>query len=280
MKSVVRHIILLAMLLFSALASSQERIISLAPHITELLFSVGAGDDIVGVMSHSNYPEAARAIPVIGTNEKLNYEQIISLRPTLVVGWEGGNSSDAMARLRSLGIRVESHNPHTLEDVGESLRWIGEISGHQSEGQAESEKYFARLAELRRAYADKQELSVYYQIWHEPQMTVNGDHLISDVIRLCRGRNVFSDAIPLVPRISMESVIQRKPDVILMAGEPGAQPDRLAGWQRWTSLPAVANDHLYEVHPDLLHRHSARILDGTEKACQALDNARSEIERE
>lgn len=270
-----RRLLALSAAFLSISAYAEERIISLAPHITELLFAVGAGEQLVGVMSYSNYPEAANSIPVIGNNEKLNYEQIISLQPTLVVGWEGGNSSDAMSRLQALGLRVESHDPHTLEDVGDSLRWIGNLSGRHTEGEIAARNYFERLASLRETYANQRELTVYYQIWHEPQMTVNGQHLISDVIDLCGGNNIFAEAVPLVPRVSMESVLQRNPDVIVMAGIPGDQPQRVAGWQRWTSLQAVASESLYEIHPDLLHRHSPRILDGAEQLCMALDDARS-----
>jgi len=263
-----------------ASVEAEERIISLAPHITELLFSVGAGNEVVGVMSFSNYPEAANSIPIIGSHDKLNYEQIISLQPTLAVGWQGGNSSDAMDRLRDLGIRVESYAPHTLEDVGESLRWIGEISGHKEEGEAAAQNYFNRLEALREMHLSHPGISVYYQIWHEPQMTVNGQHLITDVIQMCGGSNIFSDAIPLVPKVSMESILQRNPEVIVMAGVPGEQPERINRWQRWTALDAVQKDNLFEVHPDLLHRHSARILDGAEALCSALDIAKRRADRD
>lgn len=263
-----------------ASVEAEERIISLAPHITELLFSVGAGNEVVGVMSFSNYPEAANSIPIIGSHDKLNYEQIISLQPTLAIGWQGGNSSDAMDRLRDLGIRVESYAPHTLEDVGESLRWIGEISGHKEEGEAAAQNYFNRLEALREMHLSHPGISVYYQIWHEPQMTVNGQHLITDVIQMCGGSNIFSDAIPLVPKVSMESILQRNPEVIVMAGVPGEQPERINRWQRWTALDAVQKDNLFEVHPDLLHRHSARILDGAEALCSALDIAKRRADRD
>jgi len=263
-----------------ASVEAEERIISLAPHITELLFSVGAGNEVVGVMSFSNYPEAANSIPIIGSHDKLNYEQIISLQPTLAVGWQGGNSSDAMDRLRDLGIRVESYAPHTLEDVGESLRWIGEISGHKEEGEAAAQNYFNRLEALREMHLSHPGISVYYQIWHEPQMTVNGQHLITDVIQMCGRSNIFSDAIPLVPKVSMESILQRNPEVIVMAGVPGEQPERINRWQRWTALDAVQKDNLFEVHPDLLHRHSARILDGAEALCSALDIAKRRADRD
>jgi len=241
---------------------------------------VGAGNEVVGVMSFSNYPEAANSIPIIGSHDKLNYEQIISLQPTLAVGWQGGNSSDAMDRLRDLGIRVESYAPHTLEDVGESLRWIGEISGHKEEGEAAAQNYFNRLEALREMHLSHPGISVYYQIWHEPQMTVNGQHLITDVIQMCGGSNIFSDAIPLVPKVSMESILQRNPEVIVMAGVPGEQPERINRWQRWTALDAVQKDNLFEVHPDLLHRHSARILDGAEALCSALDIAKRRADRD
>lgn len=271
---VMRKLLCMFVVVWVASAEAEERIISLAPHITELLFSVGAGSEVVGVMNYSNYPEAAKSIPVIGSHDKLNYEQIISLQPTLAVGWEGGNSSDAMDRLRDLGIRVESHAPHTLEDVGESLRWIGEISGHNREGEAAAQNYFNRLEELREAHLPQSRLSVYYQIWHEPQMTVNGDHLITDVIQMCGGSNIFADAIPLVPKVSMESILQRNPEVIVMAGIPGEQPERIERWQRWTTLAAIQKGNLFEVHPDLLHRHSSRILDGAQALCSALDIAK------
>jgi iron complex transport system substrate-binding protein len=277
---VIRKLLCLFVVLLTTSAEAEERIISLAPHITELLFSVGAGSEVVGVMSYSNYPEAAKSIPVIGTHDKLNYEQIITLQPTLAVGWQCGNSSDAMDRLRDLGIRVESHDPHTLEDVGESLRWTGEISGHDQEGEAAAQGYFKRLEELRETHLSQSGLSVYYQIWHEPQMTVNGNHLISDVIQICGGNNIFSDVIPLVPKVSMESILQRNPEVIVMAGAPGEQPERMERWQRWTTLEAIQKDNLFEIHPDLLHRHSARILDGAEALCSALDIARARAERD
>lgn len=276
MRFFLRRFLIWSVAFLATSVCAEERIISLAPHITELLFAVGAGEEVVGVMNYSNYPEAASSIPVIGNNEKLNYEQIVSLKPTLVVGWDGGNSSDAMDRLRTLGLRVESHDPHTLADVGESLRWAGAISGHDAGGEAAAKSYFERLEYLRETYSNDTELTVYYQIWHEPQMTVNRQHLISDVISLCGGRNIFADAVPLVPRVSMEAVLQRNPDVIVMAGTPGNhQSARVAGWQRWTSLQAVISGSLYEIHPDLLHRHSPRILDGTEKLCRALSDARS-----
>ena len=276
----MRKLLCMFVVVWVASAEAEERIISLAPHITELLFSVGAGSEVVGVMSYSNYPEAAKSIPVIGSHDKLNYEQIIALQPTLAIGWEGGNSSDAMDRLRDLGIRVESHAPHTLEDVGESLRWIGEISGHNREGEAAAQDYFKRLEELRETQLSQSRLSVYYQIWHEPQMTVNGDHLITDVIQMCGGNNIFSDAIPLVPKVSMESILQRNPEVIVMAGIPGEQPERIGRWQRWTTLAAIQKGNLFEVHPDLLHRHSSRILDGAEALCSALDIAKRRAGRD
>lgn len=260
--------------------SSDERIISLAPHITELVFAVGAGDELVGAVSYSDYPVAAREIPRIGGYETINFEAIIALNPTLVIGWDSGNGSDMLERLRALGLNVHSHNPDTLEDVGESLRWVGNLSGHAQEGNQAAEAFLLRLKQLRTGFSGRSPVRLYYQLWNEPQMTVNDEHLISDVIRLCGGANIFADAMPLIPKVSIESVIQRNPQAIVLAGMSGNQPEWLEAWRHWTSIEAVKKDNLFEIHPDLLHRHSPRILDGTAELCSALDVARSRLSGE
>lgn len=254
--------------------SSPQRIISLAPHITELLYEVGAGQEIVGAVSYSDYPEEARDIPRIGSYDKINYEAILAMQPTLVIAWNSGNGEDSIARLRELGLRVHSHELKTLEDVAESLIVIGELTGHAEQGQRASAVFLDRLARLRAQYSDLDKVSIYYQLWNEPQMTVNGTHLISDVIRLCGGTNIFADAITLVPKISIESVLTRAPEVIVATGMADERPEWLDDWYAWSSIPAVKNEQLYHIHPDLLHRHSPRILDGAEQLCAALDKAR------
>jgi len=253
---------------------SEQRLISLAPHITEVLFAVGAGDQIVGTVSYSDYPEEAKDIPRIGSYDKINYEAVLAKKPTLVIGWNSGNGEDSIARLQELGVDVYSHEPRTLEDVAESLAVLGKLTGQTDQGEKQSVAFLNRLQKLRDQYSGLEPVSMYYQLWNEPQMTVNGEHLISDVIRLCGGQNIFADAIPLIPKISIESVLRRSPEAIVATGMAGERPEWLDDWRQWSPIPAVKNEQLYHIHPDLLHRHSPRILDGAEQLCIALDKAR------
>ena len=257
-------------------STTQHRIISLAPHITELLYEVGAGDSIVGTVSFSDYPEDANDIPRIGNSDQISFEQVLALQPTLIFGWESGNGDETLNRLRSLGFAVHSHEPKTLEDIAKSLRDYGELTGNSERGQEESERFADRLETLREHYENKTSVSVFYQIWNEPKMTLNGAHLISDVIHLCGGTNVFADVIPLVPKVTAETVIQRAPEVIIGSGIAEERPEWLDEWNRWPTIPAAQNKHIYSIHPDLLYRHSPRILDGAEQMCELLDRARSD----
>ena len=254
--------------------TSEPRFISLAPHITEILFAVGAGSQVVGAVSFSDYPPEAEQIPRIGSSDRFSYETIVNLQPTLVFGWKSGNGQDNLQQIEKLGIPVYAHEPRTLEDVADSLETFGKLAGREAQGQQQASLFRTRLENLRQTYSDKAPVSVYYQLWNEPQMTVNDEHLISDVIRLCGGANIFADAIPLIPKISVEVVIQRKPEVIVATGMAEERPAWLDDWRKWSSLPAVSREQLFHIHPDLLHRHSPRILDGAEILCEQLDSAR------
>ena len=264
----------LSMATFQNTVRAEERIVSLAPHITELLFAVGAGPEIVGAVEYSDYPEAANQIPRIGNSSQLSYETILAMRPSLVIAWQSGNGPDDIQRLRDFGLNVYSHNPETLEDVAESLRIVGQLSGHAEEGVDQSEIFLQRLRRLRAQYADAELVRVYYQMGNEPQMTLNGAHLVSDVIRLCGGENIFTDAVPLVPRVSVESVIRANPEVIVAATTDALNPDWLDDWLSWSSVQAAAKSHLYAVNADFMHRHSPRILDGAQQLCEILELVR------
>ena len=254
--------------------SEAQRIISLAPHITELLFSVGAGDQIVGTVGYSDYPIQANEIPRIGSHNKFNYEAILALSPTLVIGWDSGNGDDSLTRLKQLGLTVYHFESHSLEDVAASLHILGDLTGNVEQGDLQASLFRERLNTIRLRYANEKPVSVYYQLWNEPQMTVNDKHLISDVIRLCGGKNIFADAVPLVPKVGIESIVRRAPEVIIAAGMSEEPPEWLDDWREWSSIPAVERNNLNYVHSDLLHRHSPRILDGADQVCEILNAAR------
>lgn len=252
-----------------------ERIVSLAPHVTEILFATGAGDRLVGAVAHSDHPPAAKAVPRVGGYSRPDLERIADLEPDLVIAWRTGNPEDRIEKLVDMGLTVYISNPKRLEDVARQLERLGKLAGHTGEGAAAADRFRERLAELRARYADRPPVSVMYQIWHQPVMTVNGEHLISDVIRLCGGRNAFGELPSLVPRISREAVLDRGPQVIVASGMGESRPDWLDAWKDWSGLPAAAADQLHFVPPDLIQRHSPRILDGAGILCRRLEEARA-----
>lgn len=252
-----------------------QRIISLAPHITELVFASGAGEKLVGTVSYSDFPEAAKQVPRIGTNKQLSYESIVGLNPDLVLSWRSGNGDEVASRLRSLGINVHESEMAALEGVARTLRVYGALSGNAKQAELKAQEFVDRLERLRKRYSHQAPMGVYYHIWNEPLLTLNDDHIISDVMRLCGGRNVFAESVALVSRISVETVIRKNPQVIIASGMDQARPEWLDDWRQWTSMVAVEENQLYFVPPELLQRHTPRIMQGAEMVCNYLDRARN-----
>ena len=247
-----------------------RRIISLAPHITELLFAAGAGDRVVGVIDYSNYPEAAKRITNIGSHALLDLERIVSLQPDLIVVWRDGNAQRQLEKLLSLGIPVYYSEPQRLEDIALSIEKFGRIAGTGAAAAAAARDFSARLARLRARYAALPAVPVFYQIWNKPLMTVGGSHIISDVIASCGGR----DLKPLAPVISEEAVIERDPEAIAGASVDPAR-DSFDMWRKWPRSLAVGRGNFFTVHPDLISRHTPRILEGAQAICEQLELVRA-----
>jgi iron complex transport system substrate-binding protein len=258
------------------LAAPARRIVSLAPNLTELLYAAGAGAAIVGTSEFSDYPAAARAIPRIGGGTGLDIEAIISLQPDLVVAWQSGNPAGQLERLQALGMTLFLSEPRRLLDVPATLVRLGKLTGKEQIAQAAAHAFDVRYRELQQRYSGRPTVAVFYQVWRQPLMTVNGKHLISDVIRLCGGRNVFSELPVLAPKIGIEAVLAKDPAVIIVGTGGTSESAELQDWKRWPMLAAVAQGHLYGVQRELLVRHSPRILDGAEQVCGILEKVRSE----
>lgn len=251
-----------------------QRIVALAPHIVENLFSAGAGEKLVGVVSYSDFPPEAAAIPRIGSYNAFSLESVVALRPDLVVMWGSGNGEQTLAQLQRLELPVYVSELRELQDIPQSIRRLGTLAGTGSTSELAARRMEAALEELRQRYAGAGEVSVFYEIWNEPLQTINGSHLISQVIRLCGGRNVFEDAVSLAPTVSIESVLLRDPDAIVASGMGEARPEWLDDWRRYPSLRAVRRDSLFFVHPDYVQRPTARIVEGATELCRQLDRAR------
>lgn len=253
-----------------------RRIVSLAPHITELLFAAGAGDFVVGVSAFSDYPAAARAIPRIGGGSGLDVEAIVALQPDLVVAWQSGNPARQITHLQSLGMTVFVSEPQDLMAVPDTMEKLGRLAGTETVARDAVAAYTQRYKLLAQQYSDRADVDVFYQIWAQPVMTVNGRHLISAVMRLCGGRNVFADLASLAPRVDVEAVLAANPEVIIAGDDSGSDLQPLAQWRRWPEIAAVQHDHLYTIPRELLVRHSPRILEGAELLCRMLDKVRAE----
>lgn len=256
------------------LARPAQRIISLTPHMTELLFAAGAGDRVVGTVEFSNYPAAAQRIPRIGDNAQLDLERIVALKPDLIVVWKNGNAQRQLEKLLRLGIPVFYNEPLRLADIARSIEQLGRLAGTAAVASPAARAFEARAAELRRRYRDRAPVTVFFQIWDKPLMTVNGQHLISDVIQLCGGRNVFGELKSLTPEISTEAVLSADPQAIGGVTAEVGQEEGLQMWKQWPRLRAVARGNLFLIHSDLISRNSPRILDGAQAMCEKLDMAR------
>lgn len=256
------------------LAEPARRIVSLAPHLTEVLYAAGAGERLVAAVSYSDHPEAAQALPRVGSYDNLNVEAILAHEPDLVVGWKSGNPGRQLARLRELGLALYVNESRRLEQIARSLERLGTLAGTGDAADEAARAFRERLAALRARHADRPPLDVFYQIWNDPLMTVNDDHVIADVIRGCGGRNVFADLPALAPRVSVEAVLERDPEVIVASGMGDARPEWLDAWRHWPGLDAVRRGNLFFVPPDILQRHTPRILDGMARMCEQLERVR------
>jgi len=262
------------------LDTAAQRIVSLAPHITELLYAAGAGDKLVGNVDYGDYPVQAKALPRVGGYTRLDLEAILALKPDLVIAWQSGNPPAALAKLRAMGIAVFVSQPDRIADVAVELEHYGQLAGTEAQANAAAASFRARLAALKKQYAQRPVVDVFYEIWKEPLMTINDQQIISDVIRLCGGRNLFGSLPVLAPTVTVEAVIAANPEAIVASGMGDERPEWLDDWRRWHSLTAVKRDNLYFIPPQEIQRHTPRLLDGAEKLCRALEATRAKRPRE
>jgi iron complex transport system substrate-binding protein len=255
------------------LAAPAQRIVTLAPFLTEMTYAAGAGDRLFGVSRYSDYPAAARALPVISDAAQVEFEQLVGLRPDLVLAWVSGNPVRNVQAVEWLGLPVFAVEPRRLADIPRVLRAIGTLAGTAPAAARAAADFESRLAALRVRYAGRPPVRAFYEIWRRPLTTVNGAHLISDVFSLCGGVNVFETAPAFVPTVSLEAVIAVRPAVIVGGGPDG--PDAFArDWRK--SLAAIRGyePRLVYVDPVLLQSLSPRVLEGAEIVCAALEAAR------
>lgn len=255
------------------LPAPARRIVSLAPHATEMLFAAGAGAYIVGVTEFSDYPPEAKRIQSVGSGVSLDLERIIQLKPDLVVGWNNGMAATQLAKLEGLGITIYKSEPYDFATIANSLERLARLAGTDAAGQTAASSFRQRWKKLQDTYQARRPITVFYQIWRSPLMTLNGSHMVSSALRLCGGENIFARLPQLAPTVNEEAVIKADPEVIVASS--GEQDDVFAPWRRFTGLKAVARGNLVSIDGNLMNRAGPRILDGTEDLCRKMDTVRA-----
>lgn len=251
------------------LPATAQRIVSLAPHLTELLYAAGAGERVVGALQYSDYPPAARALPRVGSEAGIDLEAVLALRPDLVVAWPNAGSLRAVNRLADMRLPVFRSEPRELDDIPRTLERLGALAGTKAQARQAAEVFRAHVLRLEKRYSRRPTVRVFYQVWDRPLVTVNGEHVITKVIRVCGGENVFADLPLIAPEVDREAVLRANPQVIVGSGSA------LDQWKAFPGLAAAAQGHLYTIPPELIQRHTPRILEGAERLCRLLEAART-----
>ena len=257
------------------LKSPAKRVITLAPHLVEIIYAIKAESSLVATVSYSNYPEQAKSIPRVGGYNNIDLEAILSYKPDLVIAWKSGNNPNQIKKIINLGIPVFLNEPRVIGDVASTALRLGTLMGREQQANRFSHEFQNKLLELKQKYQGKTAVTLFYQIWHQPIMTVNGEHLISDAIRICGASNIFAGVPVLAPTINIEAVLKHNPDMIVAGGMANKRPEWLNEWKRWSNLKAVKKNQLYFIDSDLLHRHGPRILQGTEVLCKQVEQVRN-----
>lgn len=251
-----------------------QRVISFSPGNTELIFAAGGGDRLVGVIKFSDFPEAAKRIPVVGDSRELDLERIITLKPDLLVVWRKGNSAKQIEQLKKLGVPIFFSDVDRLADIPKNIQVLGQLLGTEKIADHAAAKLREQLTALTRQYANLSPVRLFYQVWDNPLFTLNGQQIASDAIRLCGGVNIFSSQKITAPNVSIEAVLQKNPEVIIGTNEQHASGDGLAMWKRYPTMIAVKRGNLFELDGSLINRAGPRMISGVADLCEKLDQAR------
>lgn len=256
------------------LPAPATRIVTLSPSVVEVTYAAGAGEKIVATVEYSDYPVPAQKIPRVGGHSKINLEAVVAARPDLVIAWESGNSPGAIEKIRQLGIPVYMSQPHKMTDIPGEIERIGILTGTEVLAKKSAADFRKRYQALAAKYRNRSPVRVFYQVWQNPLITIGGQQIMSDAITLCRGDNIFADLKPLAPRVSFEAVIAANPEAIITSGMADQNPELLDAWKKWPNLTATRRNNFFFIQSDLMNRSGPRILDGTERLCDALQTAR------
>ncbi|MES3025088.1 MAG: cobalamin-binding protein [Pseudomonadota bacterium] len=256
------------------LQAPARRVISMSPHVTELLFEAGGGKRIAGAINFSDYPPEAKNLPLVGSNSDLDIERVIALKPDLIIVWHTGNTARQIEQLTRLGVPVFHSEPQRIDDVATSLTRFGRLLGTEAVAAAAAARFRAKIDRLAGTYSAGAPVRVFYQIWDKPLYTLNGAHIVSDAIRLCGGVNVFAGLKVIAPAVSTEAVLGQDPEVIFGGDQHDPADAGLNIWKPYKGMLAVRRGNLFTLGGEMLTRATPRMADGAANMCEKLALAR------
>lgn len=248
------------------------RVVALAPHVTEMLFAAGGAEKIVGAVTYSDYPEAAKQIPRVGDNRQVDMERLLAMKPDLLVIWRHGASERQIEQLRQLGIPMYHSEPKKLDQIADNLEKIGKLLGTEPAANAAAKDLRQKLTAIRARYAARPPVRTFYQVWDKPLYTLNGEHIVSDALKACGGQNIFADQKVTAPVVSVEAVLEADPEAIFGTAEKDYGGVNL--WRPFKTLKATRQDNLFTIEGELLNRAGPRMIAGTAVLCEKLEEAR------
>ena len=249
-----------------------HRVVTFSPHLAEIMFAVGAGEQLVGVSAWSDYPRAVLELPEIGDASSIDQEQLSLLQPDLLLVWESGMPAHTVDDLRQRGYRVAAIRSRNLDDVAKAVIRVGELTGRTETAHAVASRFTGELEELRASYVDADPIDVFFQISARPLYTVNREHFISEIIALCGGRNTFDDLEEFAPSVAVEAVLDRDPETMLAAANAG--DEAFVEWARWPGLAANRYGNYYLL-PETIGRGTPRLAMAARSVCVALEKSRA-----
>lgn len=259
------------------LAKPASRIVSLSPHVTEMMYAAGAGDRLVGVIKYSDYPPEARKLPIVGDNRAVDYDRLLATNPDLVVAWFHGIAMKQMDKIRSLGIPVFFSDPKDIEQVALNVEKLGTMAGTQRTASAWAETFRQRRKAMAQKYSGRPPVRVFYEFWSRPLSTLNRDHVVTSLIGLCGGINVFAHTPSIAPAVSVEAVIAANPQAIIVGSTENRRKEWAEEWKQWGEIEAVRLGNVFSVDSNLHIRSGPRVLDGAQVICDALESARTRL---
>ncbi len=265
-------------LFFSSIAMANnpvQRVISLAPHATEIAYAAGLGDKLVAVSEMSDYPEQANRLEKVANYQGLKLERILALRPDLVIAWPMGNPAKELEKLKQFDVPIYYATTRSLDDIANDIEQLSQYSENPQLGKAAAENFRAQLKVLKAKYKNKDKVRYFYQLSEKPIITVVGNNWPSEVFSLCGGENIFTTSGSPYPQVSMEQVITRQPDVIFTS-HSAMSHDGI--WSEWKNeLPALKNGHLWSLNSDWLSRPTPRTLNAITEVCKHFETVRQKL---